>query len=116
VLFPRSGGNLHAFTTVTPCAILDVPHVALLGGPRTPSTYFTDDVLVLSLLGFAVLEETDLPEGFTKAGAPYLGPELTVNMDNDDNDYDSYDDQWYGRVRPDRGRTGSRERPPASCS
>jgi plant cysteine oxidase len=43
---------------------------------------------MLSSSGFAVLEETDLPEDFKVAGAPYLGPELTVDMDYDDYDYD----------------------------
>jgi plant cysteine oxidase len=133
VLFPRSGGNMHAFTAVTPCAILDVltpPYSEELG---RPSTYFTDisipslpgaRVLTTDIVtrlntycsmvssrnlnaplqskhclttrckcfssssGFAVLEETDLPEDFRVAGAPYLGPELTVDLDYDDDDYD----------------------------
>ena len=36
------------------------------------------------------MEETDLPEDFRVAGAPYLGPELAVFMDDDyyDNNYD----------------------------
>jgi plant cysteine oxidase len=116
VLFPRSGGNLHAFTAVTPCAILDVltpPY-----SEERPSTYFSDVPIpslpgavlawVLSrdrkceasnqspmgvlVSGFAFLEETDLPEDFSVAGAPYLGPELTVDMDDYDDDYDDYDE------------------------
>ncbi|RLN05156.1 plant cysteine oxidase 1-like [Panicum miliaceum] len=77
VLFPRSGGNLHAFTAVTPCAILDVLTPPYSEERGRPSTYFTD-VPIPSLPGFAFLEETDLPEDFSVAGAPYLGPELTV--------------------------------------
>jgi cysteamine dioxygenase len=93
VVFPRSGGNLHALTAVTPCAILDVLTPPYSEDYRRPSTYYTD-VPVPSLPGFAVLEETDLPEGFTVAGAPYLGPKLTVDIDDDDDDdYDSYDDE-----------------------
>ncbi|KAL5229546.1 hypothetical protein ABZP36_028322 [Zizania latifolia] len=93
VLFPRSGGNMHAFTAVTPCAILDVltpPYSEELG---RPSTYF-NDTPIPSLSGFAFLEETELPEDFSVAGASYLGPELTVNMDygDDDEDYDDYDE------------------------
>ncbi|XP_006659505.1 plant cysteine oxidase 1-like [Oryza brachyantha] len=95
VLFPHSGGNMHAFTAVTPCAILDVltpPYSEELG---RPSTYF-NDIPIPSLPGFAFLEETDLPEDFSVAGAPYLGPELelVVNTDDDeeDDDYDDYDE------------------------
>ncbi|TKW10843.1 hypothetical protein SEVIR_6G194700v4 [Setaria viridis] len=91
VLFPRSGGNLHAFTAMTPCAILDVLTPPYSEEHGRPSTYFTD-VPISSLPGFAFLEETDLPEDFSVAGAPYLGPELTVDMDDDDDDYDDYEE------------------------
>ncbi|EEE69887.1 hypothetical protein OsJ_29708 [Oryza sativa Japonica Group] len=81
VLFPRSGGNIHSLTAVTPCALLDVlapPYAEDLG---RPSTYFSD-IPIPSLPGFAVLEEADLPDGFRVAGAPYVGPELTIDMDS----------------------------------
>ncbi|KAG2635607.1 plant cysteine oxidase 1-like [Panicum virgatum] len=80
VLFPRSGGNIHTFTAVTPCALLDVlapPYAEDLG---RPSTYFSD-MPVPSLPGFAVLEQAELPEDFRVVGAPYVGPELVVDMD-----------------------------------
>ncbi|KAG8047428.1 hypothetical protein GUJ93_ZPchr0008g13240 [Zizania palustris] len=93
VLFPRSGGNLHAFTAVTPCAILDVLTPPYSEELDRPSTYF-NDIPIPSLPGFAFLEETNLPEDFSVAGAPYLGPELTVDMDydDDDEDYEDYDE------------------------
>jgi len=50
VLFPRSGGNLHAFTAVTPCAILDVLTPPYSEERGRPSTYFSD-VLIPSLPG-----------------------------------------------------------------
>lgn len=50
VLFPRSGGNLHAFTAMTPCAILDVLTPPYSEEHGRPSTYFTD-VPISSLPG-----------------------------------------------------------------
>ncbi|PAN12893.1 hypothetical protein PAHAL_2G298800 [Panicum hallii] len=80
VLFPQSGGNIHTLTAATPCALLDVlapPYAEDLG---RPSTYFSD-MPVPSLPGFAVLEQAELPEDFRVVGAPYVGPELVVDMD-----------------------------------
>ncbi|CAL5087889.1 unnamed protein product [Urochloa decumbens] len=80
VLFPRSGGNIHTLTAVTPCAFLDVlapPYAEELG---RPSTYFSDIPVPTLPPGYAVLEE-ELPEDFRVVGAPYIGPELVVHMD-----------------------------------
>ncbi|XP_031493096.1 plant cysteine oxidase 1-like isoform X1 [Nymphaea colorata] len=81
VLFPRSGGNIHSFTALTPSAILDVlspPYNDELG---RPSTYFYE-LPIRALPGYAVLEERDLPEDLTVEGAPYLGPKLTLDAIN----------------------------------
>ncbi|XP_057973917.1 plant cysteine oxidase 1-like [Malania oleifera] len=77
ILFPKSGGNIHSFTAVTPCAILDVlspPYSEELG---RPSTYFSD-LRIPSLPGYAILEEKDLPEDLIVYGAPYLGPPIVT--------------------------------------
>jgi cysteamine dioxygenase len=92
VLFPRGGGNMHAFTAVTPCAILDVITPPYSEEHGRPSTYF-NDVPIVSLPGFAFLEEVEMPEDLSVVGAPYLGPRITVDMDDDDDYYDEhYDD------------------------
>ncbi|KAJ0085451.1 hypothetical protein Patl1_08563 [Pistacia atlantica] len=73
ILFPRSGGNIHSLTALTPCAILDVlspPYSEEMG---RPSTYFSD-FPIPSLPGYAILEEKDMPQDLVVAGAPYLGP------------------------------------------
>lgn len=55
ILFPRSGGNIHSFTALTPCAILDVlspPYSEEFG---RPSTYFSD-IHIPSLNGNLILD------------------------------------------------------------
>ncbi|XP_044478494.1 plant cysteine oxidase 1-like [Mangifera indica] len=78
ILFPKSGGNIHSFTALTPCAILDV-----LSPPYSeerPSTYFSD-FPIPSLPGYAILEEIDIPQDLVVSGAPYLGPPVDFGDD-----------------------------------
>uniref|UniRef100_A0A2N9F4V4 cysteine dioxygenase n=1 Tax=Fagus sylvatica TaxID=28930 RepID=A0A2N9F4V4_FAGSY len=80
VLFPRSGGNIHSFTALTPCAILDVlspPYSEELG---RGSTYFSDFPIPY-LPGYAMLEEKDLPDDLVVIGEPYLGPPIVSQDD-----------------------------------
>ncbi|KHN46620.1 Putative 2-aminoethanethiol dioxygenase [Glycine soja] len=77
ILFPRSGGNIHSFTALTPCAILDVlspPYSEEFG---RPSTYFSD-IPIPSLNGYAILEEKPMPSNLVVQGAPYLGPSIVT--------------------------------------
>ncbi|XP_008790916.2 plant cysteine oxidase 4-like [Phoenix dactylifera] len=80
VLFPRSGGNIHSFTALTPCAILDVLAPPYADEQGRPSTYYSETPIP-SLPGYSLLEKRDLPEDLVVVGAPYLGPELIVDAD-----------------------------------
>ncbi|KAG8493978.1 hypothetical protein CXB51_011405 [Gossypium anomalum] len=82
-LFPRSGGNIHSFTALTPCAILDVLSPPYSDDLGRPSTYFLD-FPIPSLPGYAWLEEREvkLPCDLVVKGAPYLGPPLDVPDDD----------------------------------
>lgn len=42
VLFPRRGGNIHSFTALTPCAILDVLTPPYAEERGRPSTYYSE--------------------------------------------------------------------------
>ncbi|XP_027333912.1 plant cysteine oxidase 4-like [Abrus precatorius] len=80
ILFPRSGGNIHSFTALTPCAILDVlspPYSEEFG---RPSTYYSD-ITIPSLTGYAMLEEKPVPNDLVVHGAPYLGPSIVTVYD-----------------------------------
>ncbi|MQM09606.1 hypothetical protein Taro_042488 [Colocasia esculenta] len=87
VLYPTTGGNIHTFTAITPCAILDV-----LGPPYSKEddrdiTYYRDhpylSVLDSDSAGgdedrrYGWLEETDVPdEATTMDPIKYLGPRI----------------------------------------
>ncbi|XP_052736786.1 plant cysteine oxidase 3 isoform X2 [Vigna angularis] len=80
ILFPRSGGNIHSFTALTPCAILDVLSPPYSEDFGRPSTYFSD-IPIPSLHGYAILEERSVPSDLVVRGAPYIGPPIvTVNQ------------------------------------
>ncbi|KMZ66597.1 Cysteamine dioxygenase [Zostera marina] len=87
VLFPTSGGNLHTFTALTPCAILDVLSPPYSEEKGRPSTYYTE-ISIPCFEGFAVLKETSVPDDLFVDGALYLGPELVLDDEEDDDDDD----------------------------
>ncbi|OWM69757.1 plant cysteine oxidase 2-like [Punica granatum] len=90
ILYPADGGNMHRFTAVTACAVLDV-----LGPPYSDPegrhcTYYDDhpfsriSVEGVSIPeeereGYAWLEERERPEGISVVGAPYRGPMFVEN-------------------------------------
>ncbi|CAA7394759.1 unnamed protein product [Spirodela intermedia] len=80
VLFPAAGGNIHAFTAVTPCAILDI-----LGPPYSTEddrdiTYYRDLPFSGGGAGeegvYRWLEETGVPEEAAMTLVEYLGPPI----------------------------------------
>ncbi|KNA23176.1 hypothetical protein SOVF_027200 [Spinacia oleracea] len=87
ILYPAAGGNMHCFTAVTACAVLDV-----LGPPYSDPdgrhcTYYREhpfdrfSVDGISVLenerdGFAWLQEREKPRRLTVIGAPYRGPRI----------------------------------------
>lgn len=88
VLYPKSGGNIHEFTAITPCAVLDV-----LGPPYSKDdgrdcSYYRDtpydatlDVEVKEAKQderYGWLEEIDMPEDSQMDVIPYLGPQVSM--------------------------------------
>lgn len=87
ILYPADGGNMHCFTAMTPCAVLDV-----LGPPycdpegrhcqyylNFPFANFPVDGVSVpeeEWEGYAWLEEREKPEGLAVVGAPYTGPKI----------------------------------------
>ncbi|XP_059646484.1 plant cysteine oxidase 2-like [Cornus florida] len=90
VLYPTSGGNIHAFTAITPCAVLDVlgppyskedgrdcsyykdaPYSAVSSIKKTTSTVAKE---VGDCYGW--LEEIEMPEDSEMFGIEYMGPQI----------------------------------------
>lgn len=87
VLYPTTGGNIHQFTAITPCAFLDV-----LGPPYSKEgdrdcSYYKDFPYTALSNGetelkkeegscYAWLEETEVPENSKMDGIEYLGPKV----------------------------------------
>ncbi|CAL9156498.1 unnamed protein product [Musa hybrid cultivar] len=73
ILYPTTGGNIHTFTAITPCAVLDV-----LGPPYSKEdnrdiTYYRDHPGEEKHdLGW--LEEIDISKDLEMDGVKYLGP------------------------------------------
>ncbi|KAA8548005.1 hypothetical protein F0562_004434 [Nyssa sinensis] len=90
ILYPADGGNMHCFTALTPCAVLDV-----LGPPYSDPqgrhcTYYLDfpfsrfavDGMTVpeeEREGYAWLQEREKPEDLVFAGALYGGPKIVVH-------------------------------------
>ncbi|KAF5187345.1 plant cysteine oxidase 2-like [Thalictrum thalictroides] len=88
VLYPTSGGNIHAFTAVTACAVLDV-----LGPPYSKDdgrdcTYYRDfpyssssNAMMAKADGnddasYGWLEEIDVPKELRMDRVDYMGPQI----------------------------------------
>ncbi|KAL2575750.1 hypothetical protein GLYMA_16G037600v4 [Glycine max] len=86
VLYPTTGGNIHEFTAITPCAVLDV-----IGPPYSKEdgrdcSYYRDHPYASfpneRIIGeakeendsYAWLEEIEMPENSEMDGIEYLGP------------------------------------------
>ncbi|KAI4348482.1 hypothetical protein L6164_009203 [Bauhinia variegata] len=89
VLYPTRGGNIHEFTAITPCAVLDV-----LGPPYSKEdgrdcSYYKDhpfsafpngetgsDLKIEESDSYGWLEEIEKPENSDMDGIEYLGPSI----------------------------------------
>lgn len=85
VLYPTTGGNIHQFTAITPCAVLDVlgPPYSLEDG--RDGSYYKDypfDACSSKLSTFEKgerygwLEEIEMPEDSEMDAIQYLGPQI----------------------------------------
>lgn len=86
VLYPRSGGNVHCFTAITPCAVLDIlaPPYDEFSGRRCSyyrdhpfSSFCTEDEDPSGGEDeYAWLELIDAPDDLYMRSAPYTGPPI----------------------------------------
>ncbi|CAA0832405.1 Plant cysteine oxidase 3 [Striga hermonthica] len=88
VLYPKSGGNLHCFTAVTPCAVLDIlspPYNELAGRKCSyysdyPFSTFSAENDVSGIDGneedYSWLVEVDTPDNLYMCSGTYAGPPI----------------------------------------
>ncbi|XP_051113673.1 plant cysteine oxidase 3 [Andrographis paniculata] len=87
VLYPRRGGNLHAFTAVTPCAILDILAPPYDDSAGRKCSYYHDYPCPISPLDedgsgsgkdeeYAWLSEIDTPPDLHMVSRNYAGPSV----------------------------------------
>ncbi|XP_048235902.1 plant cysteine oxidase 2-like [Ricinus communis] len=92
VLYPTTGGNIHQFTAITPCAVLDV-----LGPPYSkedgrdcshykdhPCSAISNGEMKLTEEegnSYGWLEEIEMPENSQMDGIRYLGPQIVESRD-----------------------------------
>nr|XP_043611417.1 plant cysteine oxidase 2-like isoform X2 [Erigeron canadensis] len=87
VLYPTSGGNIHSFTAITPCAILDVmgpPYSKKDGRDCSYYREITDSALPYEravMSGeeserYCWLEEIEVPKESEMEGIEYMGPQI----------------------------------------
>lgn len=74
VLYPTSGGNIHEFTAVTPCAVLDVMGPPYSKDDGRDCSYYKDTPCDTD--GYGWLEEIEMPEESEMDGIEYLGPKI----------------------------------------
>ncbi|KAG0573844.1 hypothetical protein KC19_VG214400 [Ceratodon purpureus] len=78
VLYPTSGGNIHSFTALTSCAVLDVLAPPYSPGTGRHCTYYratsNDGVAEPGLVGW--LEEFHPPDDFVVQRGLYRGPRI----------------------------------------
>lgn len=97
ILYPTDGGNMHCFTAITSCAVLDVLGPPYCDPEGRHCQYYrthtftdlsddtTDDEKKLLPDGektenYAWLEEIDKPKGLTVIGAKYSGPKIIEKL------------------------------------
>ncbi|XP_058105813.1 plant cysteine oxidase 2-like [Magnolia sinica] len=86
ILYPSAGGNIHAFTAVTPCAVLDVFGPPYSKDDGRDCTYYRDLPCSGSLDGaheakegsgsYALLEEIVMPKDLKMDPVEYRGPQI----------------------------------------
>ncbi|KAG0595781.1 hypothetical protein M758_UG196800 [Ceratodon purpureus] len=78
VLYPTSGGNIHSFTALTPCAVLDVLAPPYSPGTGRHCTYYratsNDEVTEPGVVEW--LEEFHPPDDFVVQRGLYRGPRI----------------------------------------